>query len=188
MPVRRSTGGKLNPRACRLSRRHCLCVYDHDTSDTDDDSLNTAVPFQVAYAVSIHKAQGLEYDSVKIVTTDANEDDITHSIFYTAGTRGPTDLLDTGDSARRPAQPPANREPEGCRPAVKPSRAHTARPIAANLSNATGVGDPDWVSRGTAAASAVPAPDPARREHCLRRRGPGRLAQELASLPSRSRR
>jgi hypothetical protein len=62
-------------------------VYDVDTSDEDDDSLNTTVPFQVAYAVSIHKAQGLEYDSVKIVITDANEDDITHSIFYTAVTR-----------------------------------------------------------------------------------------------------
>lgn len=62
-------------------------VYDYDVSDEDDDSVNTAVPFQVAYAVSIHKAQGLEYDSVKIVITDANEDDITHSIFYTAITR-----------------------------------------------------------------------------------------------------
>lgn len=62
-------------------------VYEHDTSDEDDDSLNTTVPFQVAYAVSIHKAQGLEYDSVKIVITDANEDDITHNIFYTAVTR-----------------------------------------------------------------------------------------------------
>jgi len=62
-------------------------VYDYDTSDEDDDSLNTSVPFQVAYAVSIHKAQGLEYDSVKIVITDANEDDITHSVFYTAVTR-----------------------------------------------------------------------------------------------------
>lgn len=62
-------------------------VYELDTSDQDDDSLNTSVPFQVAYAVSIHKAQGLEYDSVKIVITDANEDDITHSIFYTAVTR-----------------------------------------------------------------------------------------------------
>lgn len=62
-------------------------VYESDTSDEDDDSLNTTVPFQVAYAVSIHKAQGLEYDSVKIVITDANEDDITHSIFYTAVTR-----------------------------------------------------------------------------------------------------
>jgi hypothetical protein len=62
-------------------------VYDYDTSEDDDDSVNTSVPFQVAYAVSIHKAQGLEYDSVKIVITDANEDDITHSIFYTAITR-----------------------------------------------------------------------------------------------------
>jgi len=62
-------------------------VYESNTSDEDDDSLNTTVPFQVAYAVSIHKAQGLEYDSVKIVITDANEDDITHSIFYTAVTR-----------------------------------------------------------------------------------------------------
>uniref|UniRef100_UPI000255B686 ATP-dependent DNA helicase n=1 Tax=Microbulbifer agarilyticus TaxID=260552 RepID=UPI000255B686 len=62
-------------------------VYEYDTSDDDDDSLNTTVPFQVAYAVSIHKAQGLEYDSVKIVITDANEEDITHSIFYTAVTR-----------------------------------------------------------------------------------------------------
>lgn len=62
-------------------------VHGKDTSDEDDDSLNTTVPFQVAYAVSIHKAQGLEYDSVKIVITDANEDNITHSIFYTAVTR-----------------------------------------------------------------------------------------------------
>lgn len=67
-------------------------VYDFDTSDEDDDSLNTSVPFQVAYAVSIHKAQGLEYDSVKIVITDANEDEISHSIFYTAVTRARKDL------------------------------------------------------------------------------------------------
>lgn len=62
-------------------------VYDYDTSDEDFDSVQTTVPFQIAYAVSIHKAQGLEYDSVKIVITDANEDDITHNIFYTAVTR-----------------------------------------------------------------------------------------------------
>lgn len=62
-------------------------VYEYDTSDEDDDSLTTTVPFQVAYAVSIHKAQGLEYDFVKVVITDANEDDLTHSIFYTAVTR-----------------------------------------------------------------------------------------------------
>lgn len=62
-------------------------VFEVKNSDDDDDSLNITVPFQVAYAVSIHKAQGLEYDSVKVVITDANEDDISHSIFYTAITR-----------------------------------------------------------------------------------------------------
>ena len=62
-------------------------VFQRGNSDGDDDSLNTSVPFQVSYAVSIHKAQGLEYDSVKVVITDANEDDISHSIFYTAITR-----------------------------------------------------------------------------------------------------
>jgi len=45
------------------------------------------VPFQIAYAVSIHKAQGLEYDSVKIVITDEVEELVTHNIFYTAITR-----------------------------------------------------------------------------------------------------
>ena len=39
------------------------------------------------YAVSIHKAQGLEYDSVKIVITDEVEELVTHNIFYTAITR-----------------------------------------------------------------------------------------------------
>lgn len=67
-------------------------VYEHESGDEDDESLHTSVPFQVAYAVSIHKAQGLEYDSVKIVITDANEDDITHSIFYTAVTRARKNL------------------------------------------------------------------------------------------------
>jgi hypothetical protein len=62
-------------------------VYDMDISDEDDDTDTTTVPFQVAYAVGIHKAQGLEYDSVKVVITSANEDDITHNIFYTAITR-----------------------------------------------------------------------------------------------------
>jgi hypothetical protein len=88
-----------------------------------DDTLITSVPFQVAYAVSIHKAQGLEYDSVKIVITDANEDDITHSIFYTAVTRAreslkifrhqrpsrPHSLASSGAPTRRrrsPLEPP----------------------------------------------------------------------------------
>lgn len=55
--------------------------------DGEDQSSRTVVPFQVAYAVSIHKAQGLEYDSVKIVITDEVEELVTHNIFYTAITR-----------------------------------------------------------------------------------------------------
>lgn len=63
------------------------------SSDEDDDNNNsTVVPFQVAYAVSIHKAQGLEYDSVKIVITNEVEERITHNIFYTAITRAKSKL------------------------------------------------------------------------------------------------
>jgi len=62
-------------------------VYDLDSSNEDEDDDISTIPFQVAYAVGIHKAQGLEYDTVKIVITEANEDDISHNIFYTAITR-----------------------------------------------------------------------------------------------------
>lgn len=62
-------------------------VFERGNTDDDDDSFNTMVPFQIAYAVSIHKAQGLEYDSVKVVITDANEENVSHNIFYTAITR-----------------------------------------------------------------------------------------------------
>lgn len=61
-----------------------------DEDNEDDDS--TVVPFQVAYAISIHKAQGLEYDSVKIVITNETEERITHNIFYTAITRAKNKL------------------------------------------------------------------------------------------------
>ena len=63
-------------------------VDDHRKVDENREVPITAVvPFQVAYAVSIHKAQGLEFNSVKIVITDEIEDHITHNIFYTAITR-----------------------------------------------------------------------------------------------------
>lgn len=63
-------------------------VNKNKTTDEDDDRLSKAiVPFQIAYAVSIHKAQGLEYDSVKVIITDEIDELITHSIFYTAITR-----------------------------------------------------------------------------------------------------
>ena len=57
------------------------------STDEDDDYSSAVVPFQVAYAVSMHKAQGLEYDSVKVVITDEIEEMISHNIFYTAITR-----------------------------------------------------------------------------------------------------
>lgn len=62
-------------------------VHKLKSADEDDEDSRTVVPFQVAYAVSIHKAQGLEYDSVKIVITDEVEELVTHNIFYTAITR-----------------------------------------------------------------------------------------------------
>ena len=62
-------------------------VFRHRNTDSDSDDVSAVVPFQVAYAVSIHRSQGLEYDSVKVVITNANEDSISHGIFYTAVTR-----------------------------------------------------------------------------------------------------
>ena len=69
-------------------------VYKIKNSDEDDDyrTSKTIVPFQIAYAVSIHKAQGLEYDSVKIVITDEVDELISHNIFYTAITRSKKEL------------------------------------------------------------------------------------------------
>ena len=64
-------------------------IYSHKTNEeeTDDERMKSVIPFQLAYAVSIHKAQGLEYDSVKVVIPNSNSEKITHGIFYTAITR-----------------------------------------------------------------------------------------------------
>jgi ATP-dependent exoDNAse (exonuclease V) alpha subunit len=67
-------------------------VNEFPTTDEDNESSDALVPFQVAYAVSIHKAQGLEYSSVKIVITDEVEEQISHNIFYTAITRAKENL------------------------------------------------------------------------------------------------
>ena len=45
-------------------------VFERPGSDDDDDEVNTLVPFQLASAVSIRKAQGLEYDSVLVVAPE----------------------------------------------------------------------------------------------------------------------
>ena len=62
-------------------------VERDDDPDGEEERLECIVPFQVAYAVSVHKAQGLEYDSVKLVVTKDVERRITHNVFYTAITR-----------------------------------------------------------------------------------------------------
>lgn len=62
-------------------------VYKNKNTDVDDFDSRTIIPFQVSYAVSIHKAQGLEYNSVKVVITNEIDEMITHNIFYTAITR-----------------------------------------------------------------------------------------------------
>ena len=72
------------------STRICFTVYDYDGNVSEQDEsarMKSVIPFQLAYAVSIHKAQGLEYDSVKVVIPDSNSEKISHGIFYTAITR-----------------------------------------------------------------------------------------------------
>ena len=65
----------------RVEKRH------NNDSDDDSETIRSVVPFQVSYAVTIHKAQGLEYESVKVVVTKDSEEKITKNIFYTAITR-----------------------------------------------------------------------------------------------------
>lgn len=66
-----------------LVRFSVVAMVDQD----DEGALINVVPFQVSYAASMHKAQGLEYDSVKIIITKNVEERISHNIFYTAITR-----------------------------------------------------------------------------------------------------
>lgn len=67
-------------------------VYRSWSTDNDDEKINWEVPFQIAYAVSIHKSQWLEYDSVKIIISDEIWEQINHNIFYTAITRARKNL------------------------------------------------------------------------------------------------
>ena len=94
----------LNPMICKASGVELLSI-DNDESVvrfafnkfTDevfdrDTGYISSIPFQIAYALSIHKAQGLEYDSVKILISNEVEENITHNIFYTAITRARKNL------------------------------------------------------------------------------------------------
>lgn len=74
---------------------HSIISFVVDNYAPDDGIEKTEtqiVPFQVAYAISIHKAQGLEYNSVKVVISNQIEELITHNIFYTAITRARKNL------------------------------------------------------------------------------------------------
>lgn len=64
-------------------------IYVNNFKDTNEDEngYDHIIPFNLAYAISIHKAQGLEYNSVKIIITSNVENEITKNIFYTAITR-----------------------------------------------------------------------------------------------------
>ncbi|MDY0139071.1 MAG: ATP-dependent RecD-like DNA helicase [Candidatus Izemoplasmatales bacterium] len=70
-----------------------LPVQNSKESDYDNDTNECSkIPFEIAYAVSIHKAQGLEYDSVKLIITKEAEERISHNVFYTAITRAKESL------------------------------------------------------------------------------------------------
>ncbi|MCH5165516.1 MAG: AAA family ATPase [Clostridiales bacterium] len=72
------------------AKGHSLIRFsvNHFVDDDEKEKNETEiVPFQVAYAISIHKAQGLEYNSVKIVISNQVDELISHNVFYTAITR-----------------------------------------------------------------------------------------------------
>ena len=72
------------------AEKHTVVEFSVDKNtnyDYDNDSLDVVIPFQVAYAVSIHKAQGLEYESVKLVIPSGLRNRFSYNVFYTAVTR-----------------------------------------------------------------------------------------------------
>lgn len=78
---------KLHDCACEGKSIVEFSVKKRIEKDSNTDYSEQVVPFQIAYAVSIHKAQGLEYKSVKVVITEDVDEQISHNIFYTAITR-----------------------------------------------------------------------------------------------------
>lgn len=76
------------------NRDYYSIIIDKDDDDDEDENNKKVivVPFQLGYAISIHKSQGLEYESVKVVFTKEVEEQISHNIFYTAITRTKKEL------------------------------------------------------------------------------------------------
>lgn len=67
------------------------CTTNAETNSRDLEDI-IDMPFNIAYAISIHKAQGLEFENVKVVIADEWQEQITHSVFYTAITRSKKNL------------------------------------------------------------------------------------------------
>ena len=87
LDVRRNDLELLDPVSKGKSVIRFYVSKKRDADEDNDYADDTDIPFQIAYAVSIHKAQGLEYNSVKVVITKDIDEMITHNIFYTAKKR-----------------------------------------------------------------------------------------------------
>lgn len=73
-----------------ISKKTILCFKIQKEKNNDDyegEDFRCLIPFNVSYAVSIHKSQGLQYNSVKLIITPESEEIMNNEIFYTAITR-----------------------------------------------------------------------------------------------------
>ena len=70
-----------------INEGRSIIKFPISKSKLSSDGAQYVIPFQLAYAISIHKAQGLEFNSVKLVVTARTVKQYTPSIFYTAITR-----------------------------------------------------------------------------------------------------
>ncbi|MDA3079642.1 MULTISPECIES: ATP-dependent DNA helicase [unclassified Campylobacter] len=72
----------------KIDEKSSIIKFAEEINQNTDDDIDVGdIPFALAYAVSIHKSQGLEYKSVKVIITDEARSVISHNIFYTAITR-----------------------------------------------------------------------------------------------------
>lgn len=94
MDVKEGEFELLNENIYKEAKNSVIRFNVYKNTDIDSDILKnkTIIPFQISYAVSIHKSQGLEYNSVKLVITNEVDSMITHNIFYTAITRSKSKL------------------------------------------------------------------------------------------------
>lgn len=67
--------------------RVSFTVLEAISEEQEQEESECEVPFQIAYAISVHKAQGLEYESVKLIVSDNLAACVTLNLFYTAITR-----------------------------------------------------------------------------------------------------